>query len=431
MYFCKQTKEKMKLVTAQEAVSHIQSNSRIYVQCAAATPSVLMHSIVARAHDLRNVEMCHLHTFGEAPYTDIQYKDSFFTNSFYIGANARKTITQGNGSYTPTFLSELPLLFDHNILPLDVVFIHVTPPNKEGYCSLGTSVEATRAAIRNAKLVIAQINTNMPFTFGDALVHVDEITFGIEINAPIFESPIDAISDIELRIGAHVASLIDDKSCLQMGIGSIPNAVLSNLTNHKDLGVFTEMFSDGVVDLVEKNVITSKYNTINPNKITSTFVQGTKRLFDFIDHNDFVIMKEASFTNNEVNIRQNDRMVSINSAIEIDVTGQVCADSFGSKLYSGVGGQIDYVRGAVHSKNGKAIIAMPAVTAKGINKIVPAPKTGAGVVTTRANIQYVVTEYGIAQLYGKNIKDRVKAMIDIAHPDFREQIAKDYFELTR
>lgn len=421
----------MKLTTAKEAVKHITSNSRIYVQCAAATPSLLMHALTERADELENIEMCHLHTFGEAPYADVKYKDRFFVNSFYIGANVRHTLSAGNGSYTPVFLSELPLLFEKKILPLNAVFIQVTPPDANGYCSLGVSVEATRAAIRSSQLVIAQINSFMPRTFGDALVHIDEIDFAVEHHTPLVETPADTIGEIEHTIGQYAASLIEDKSCLQMGIGSIPNAVLSNLKNHKDLGIFTEMFSDGVVDLVEAGVVTCKYNAINPGKITSTFLQGAQRLFDFVNNNDFLVMKEASFTNDVFNIRQNERMVSINSAIEIDVTGQVCADSFGPKMYSGVGGQIDYVRGAGQSKGGKAIIAMPSVTTKGINKIVPMLKQGAGVVSTRANVQYIVTEYGIADLYGKSIKDRVKAMIDIAHPMHREAIEKEYFEITR
>lgn len=421
----------MKLTTAKEAVKHITSNSRIYVQCAAATPTILINALTERAFELEAIEMCHLHTFGDAPYSDLKYKDRFFTNSFYIGANVRHTISAGNGSYTPIFLSELPLLFDRNILPLDAVFIQVSPPDANGYCSLGVSVEATRAAIRSSKLVLAQINTFMPKTYGDALVHIDEIDFAVEHNEPLVQTPADSIGAIEHTIGEYVASIIEDRSCLQMGIGSIPNAVLSNLINHKDLGIFTEMFSDGVVDLVESGVVTCKYNTINPGKITSTFLQGGQRLFDFVDANDFLVMKEASFTNDANNIRQNERMVSINSAIEIDVTGQVCADSFGPKMYSGVGGQIDYVRGAGQSKGGKAIIAMPSVTAKGINKIVPMLKQGAGVVSTRANVQYIVTEYGIADLYAKNLKDRVKAMIEIAHPMHRETIEKEYFELTK
>lgn len=421
----------MKFTTAQDAVKSITSHSRIYIQCAAATPTLLTHALTERAAELQNVEICHLQTFGDAPYADVKYKDSFFVNSFYIGGNVRNTLPQGNGSYTPIFLSELPLLFDRNQLALDAVFIQVSPPDANGFCSLGVSVEATRAAIRTAKMVVAQINKFMPHTYGDALVHIDEIDWVVEHHVPLLESLIEPMGAIEHSIGRHVASLIEDNNCLQIGIGSIPNAVLSNLTHHKDLGVFTEMFSDGVIDLVESGVITCKHNKIHPGKMTSTFLQGSQRLFDFVNENKLLVMKESNFTNDTHLIRQNDRMVSINSAIEIDVTGQVCADSFGPKMYSGVGGQIDYIRGAGQSKGGKAIIAMPSVTKKGVNKIVPTLKPGAGVVSTRANVQYIVTEYGIANLYGKTIKQRVQSLIEIAHPMYREQIERDYYELIQ
>lgn len=421
----------MILTTATEAVKHIKSNDRIYVQAAAATPTLLTNALTESASELKNVEICHLHTEGEAKYANLKFKESFHVNSFFIGSNVRHTLTSGNGSYTPVFLSEVPYLFSKGVLNLDAVFIHVSPPDVHGYCSLGVSVEATKAAILNAKLVIAQINKYMPRTFGDSNIHISEIDFGIEHHVPLHEAIPGKINDIENKIGDFVASLIDDRSCLQMGIGSIPNAVLSKLNNHKDLGIHTEMFSDGIIDLVKSGVITGKYKKIYKDRILATFLNGSQRLYDFVNDNPVLVMKESSYVNDTANIRKNDRMIAINSAIEVDLTGQVCADSFGAKMYSGVGGQMDFIRGASLSNQGKAIIALPSRTNKGINKIVPILKPGAGVVTTRAHVQYIVTEYGIANLYGKTLKQRAAAMTEIAHPDFREQIAKEYFDLTR
>lgn len=421
----------MKITTPEEAVKHIKSNDRIYIHAAAATPTILTNALTERAAELRNVEICHIHTEGEAKYSNIKHKESFHVNSFFIGANVRHTIAAGNGSYTPVFLSEVPLLFSKGILKLDAVFIQVSPPDAHGYCSLGVSVEATKSAVLNAKLVIAQINKFMPRTFGDASIHSSEIDFAVEHDAPLHESLPGIISETENKIGSFVAGLIDDSSCLQMGIGSIPNAVLSKLKNHKNIGIHTEMFSDGVIDLVESGVINGKDKGIYKDRILATFLTGSQRLFDFVNDNPFLVMKESSYVNDTANIRRNNRMIAINSAIEVDLTGQVCADSFGSKMYSGVGGQMDFIRGASLSKEGKAIIALPSVTAKGVNKIVPMLNQGAGVVTTRAHVQYIVTEYGIANLYGKTLKQRAKSMIEIAHPDFREQIEKEYYTLTR
>lgn len=421
----------MKITTAEEAVQHIKSNDRIYIHAAAATPTILTNALTERAAELQNVEICHIHTEGEAKYANIKYKDSFHVNSFFIGANVRHTISAGNGSYTPVFLSEVPLLFSKGILPLDAVFIQVSPPDAHGYCSLGVSVEATKSAVKNAKLVIAQVNKFMPRTFGDASVHASEIDFAVEHDSPLHQTISGEVNEAENKIGNYIAELIEDYSCLQMGIGSIPNAVLSKLKNHKDLGIHTEMFSDGVIDLVEAGVITGKQKGLLKDRMLATFLTGSQRLFDFVNDNPFLVMKESSYVNDTGNIRKNDQMVAINSAIEVDLTGQVCADSFGSKMYSGVGGQMDFIRGASLSKNGKAIIALPSITTKGVNKIVPMLNQGAGVVTTRAHVQYIVTEYGIADLYGKTLKQRAKAMIDIAHPKFREQTEKEYFILTR
>ncbi len=420
-----------KSITAEEAVKVIKSNNRVYIQAAAAAPQKLINAMSARYDELRNIEVCHLHTEGIAPYANPIYKDSFHVNSFFIGKNVRHTIKAGNGSYTPVFLSELPVLFKRNILPVDVALIHVSTPDRHGYCSLGVSVEATIAALENAKHVIAQVNPQMPRVHGEGIIHISEIDALVEVDVPIFEHHMPDSTEIENKIGDFVANLIDDKSTLQMGIGTIPNAVLSRLGNHKDLGLHTEMFSDGVVDLIEKNVINGNYKGINPGRALATFLVGSKKLYDFVDDNPFVEMRPSDYVNDAANIKLNPRMVAINSAIEVDLTGQICADSIGTSMYSGVGGQMDFMRGASLSKEGKAIIALPSITAKGQSKIVPFLKTGAGVVTTRAHAHYIVTEYGVANLYGKTLKQRVQALVKIAHPNFRESIERDYFEAIK
>jgi len=418
-----------KLVSAEEAVKVIKSNDKVYIQAAAAAPQALIKAMTARHEELRNVEICQLHTEGEAPYADPELKDSFHVNSFFIGKNVRHTLKAGNGSYTPVFLSEVPCLFKQRIIELDVVLIHVSIPDRHGYCSLGVSVEASLAAIDNAKVVIAQVNKNMPRTHGAGIIHHTEIDYFVEANDELPAHEMVEPTKIEGMIGDYVASLIEDRSTLQMGIGSIPNAVLTRLKNHKDLGLHTEMFSDGVIDLILDDVINGNYKKINRGRALTTFLIGSKRLYDYVDDNPFVEMRASDYTNNTAYIKQNPKMVAINSAIEVDVTGQVCADSIGSSMYSGVGGQMDFIRGASLSQGGKAIIALPSVTRKGISRIVPSLKPGAGVVTTRAHVHYVVTEYGIANLFGKTIKQRVKALTEIAHPDHRESIDKAYFDL--
>ncbi|MGL3001057.1 acetyl-CoA hydrolase/transferase family protein [Flavobacterium sp. RSSB_23] len=418
-----------KYVTAPEAVKVVQSNDRVYIHAAGATPNVLTKALTDRASELRNVEICHLHTEGPAPYANPELAESFHVNSFFIAKNVRHTLTAGNGSYTPVFLSELPRLFRKKVVPLDVVFIHVSPPDNHGYCSLGVSVEATVAAIESAKTVIAQVNPNMPRTFGDGILHVSEIDFLVDVDCPIHEKEEEAITPLEAKIGAHIASLIDDKSTLQLGIGSIPNAALANLMNHKDLGLHTEMFSDGVIDLILKDVINCNYKGVTRGRVLSTFMLGSKRLYDFVNDNPFIELRESSYVNDTAKIRRNPKMVAINSAIEVDITGQVCADSIGGCMYSGVGGQMDFVRGASLSDGGKAIIALPSVTKNGASRIVPFLKQGAGVVSTRSHVQYIITENGIADLYGKTLKDRAMEMIKIAHPDHQEWIDKAYFDL--
>ena len=412
------------VTSAENAVKVIKSNDRIYIQAAAAAPQVLVKAMANRYEELKNVEVCQLHTEGDAPYADPALKDSFHVNSFFVGKNVRHTLKAGNGSYTPVFLSEVPVLFKRNIINLDVALIQVSVPDKHGYCSLGVTVAATLAAIENAKHVIAEINPNMPRTHGDGIIHVSEIDTLVEVNYEIPSHELPVPTEIEQKIGDHVAELIEDKSTLQMGIGTIPNAVLSRLGNHKNLGLHTEMFSDGVIDLILNDVINCNYKGVNKGRALATFLMGSKRLFDYVDDNPFIEMREADYVNNVSIIMQNPRMVAINSAIEVDVTGQVCADSIGKSIYSGVGGQMDFIRGASLSEGGKAIIALPSVTKKGVSRIVPFLKQGAGVVTTRAHIHYVVTEYGVANLFGKSIQERAKALINIAHPKFREELTK-------
>jgi acyl-CoA hydrolase len=417
-----------KYVSAQEAVKVVESNNRVYVQAAAAAPTLLTNALADRASELRNVEICHLHTEGEARYANPDLRESFHVNSFFIGKNVRHTLRSGNGSYTPVFLSELPNLFRKKALTVDVVFIHVSPPDQHGYCSLGTSVEGTVAAIEHAKIVVAQVNPQMPRTFGDSLISVSKIDYLVACDESIHSHEMGEISETEFKIGQLVASLIDDRSTLQMGIGSIPNAALANLTNHKDLGLHTEMFSDGVIDLIESGVINCKYKGVVKNRALATFLNGSKRLYDFVNNNPFIEMRESSFVNDSSVIRKNPKMVAINSAIEVDLTGQVCADSIGSRMYSGVGGQMDFIRGASLSDGGKAIIALPSITKNGESRISAFLKHGAGVVTTRSHVQYVITENGIADLYGKTLEQRAKLLIGIAHPSCQEQIEREFYE---
>jgi acyl-CoA hydrolase len=343
-----------KYVTAAEAVKVVKSGDRVYLQAAAAAPTILANALTERASELRDVEICHLHVEGEARYANPELRDSFHVNSFFMGANVRHTLKAGNGSYTPVFLSELPHLFRKNVLPLDVAFIHVSPPDRHGYCSLGVSVEATVAAIENAKIVVAQVNPQMPRTFGDGIMHVSEIDYLVEVDTPIYGHDVVPFTAEEEKIGSYIASLIEDESTLQMGIGSIPNAALSKLTNHKNLGLHTEMFSDGVIDLIESDVINCNYKGTLRGRVLATFLMGSKRLYDYVNDNPFIEMKESSMVNDTARIRKNPKMVAINSAIEVDLTGQVCADSIGPQMYSGVGGQMDFIRGASLSCNHKS-----------------------------------------------------------------------------
>lgn len=417
--------------TPEEAAKIIKSNDRVYIQMGAAAPQALIKAMSERHDEVQNVEVCHLHVEGVAPYADPKYKDSFHVNSFFIGGNVRHTLQTGNGSYTPVFLSELPLLFKKGIVPLDVALIQVSPPDKHGYCSLGVTIGATLAAIDAAKHVIAQINPQMPRTHGAGIIHISELDTFVEVNEPIMEHQTGTPSDVEQKIGDYIAELIEDRSTLQMGVGNIPNAVLHRLGNHKNLGLHTEMFSDGVIDLILKDVINGNFKGVSPGRAMATFLMGSRKLYDYVDDNPFIEMREADYVNDVYMIRQNPRMVAINSAIEVDLTGQVCADSIGTRMYSGVGGQMDFIRGASLSDGGKAIIALPSVTKRGDSRIVPFLKPGAGVVTTRAHVHYVVTEYGVANLYGKTIENRIEALAGIAHPDHREKILKTYIDTVK
>ncbi len=419
---------KYKTLTAEEAVKVIKSNDRVFIQAAAAAPQSLINAMTNRHEELRNVEVCHLHIEGEAPYADPKYAKSFFVNSFFIGPNVRHTLQAGNGCYTPVFLGELPLLFKKNVINLNVALISVSPPDKHGYCSLGVTVAATPAAIDNADIVIAEINQKMPRTHGDGIIHISEIDYAVEVDREIIAHSYSQANEIEQTIGDYIAALIEDGSTLQMGIGSIPNAVLAKLTNHKNLGIHTEMLSDGVIDLILSDAINGNNKKINHGKAVTTFMVGSQRLYDYVDDNPFIEMKAADYTNDVGMIQQNPKVISINSAIEVDLTGQVCADSIGMRMYSGVGGQMDFIRGASLSEGGKPIIALPSVTKKGRSRIVPFLQPGAGVVTTRAHVHYVVTEYGVANLYGKTIKQRINELVKIAHPDHRETIERYYFE---
>ena len=418
----------MKYATAAEAVEIIKSGDRIFIHTAAAAPQQLIKAMTARAPNLRSVELVHLHTEGEVPYTRPEFAKSFRTNCLFIGPNARSAVGTGEADYIPVFLSEVPALFHKKILPLNVALIQVSPPDRHGFCSLGISVDVSRAAVHVADQVLAQINRHMPRTHGDGLIHVSQIDYGIEVSDPLPEIGMHQLTDVEIAIGQNCANLVEDGATLQTGIGAIPTAVLAALGQHKDLGLHTEMFSDGVIDLIEKGVLNGEKKRIHPGKMVASFVMGSRRLYDFIDDNPTIAMLDVAYVNDTAVIRRNPRVTAINSAIEVDLTGQVCADSIGTKLYSGVGGQMDFIRGASLSEGGKPIIALPSVTSKGESRIVPILKPGAGVVTTRAHVQYVVTEHGVANLYGRNLRQRARDLIGIAHPNHREALERAAFE---
>ena len=418
-----------KVRSAAAAVASIQSGQRVYLQGGCAVPEALLDALIARSGELRDVELVHLHTEGPAIYVRPEYSASFRHNALFIGANVREAVNAGRADFTTVFLSEIPHLLA-TVLPIDVAFIQVTPPDRNGFCSLGISVDCAKPAAESARTVVAQVNPRMPRTLGDTFLHVDDIDYLVPAEAELREVQSPPLDEIARKIGAHVAEMIEDGCTLQMGIGSIPNGVLASLADHRHLGIHTEMFSDGLLDLVEKGVVDNRAKNYHPGKAITSFVMGTRRLYDFVNDNPMIELHPVSFTNDPDIIARNDRMIALNSAIEIDLTGQVCADSIGHQLYSGIGGQLDFVRGAARSRGGKAIIALPSTAAGGArSRIVQDLQRGAGVVTTRGDVQYVVTEYGVASLWGKTIRERAQALVSIAHPRFRESLEKSMRDL--
>lgn len=442
--------------TAREAVGVVQSGHRIFVQGACATPTVLIQALVERGSELHNVELVHLHTYGPTPYTDAKWAGHFMLRALFVAENTREAVNAGRASYTPIFLSDVPpLLARGRELAVDVAFIQVSPPDAHGYCSLGSSVDATRAAVDAASHVVALVNPHVPRTHGDSFIHMSRLEHAVRWDGTLYEVERKRPDPVQMRIGQHVAELIDDGATLQLGIGAIPDAVLEALSDHHNLGIHSEMFSDGVLDLVEKGVITGARKALDRDKIVASFVVGTRRLLDFINDNPMVEMHSSDYTNNSAIIRQFDHMVAINSAIQVDLTGQVCAESLGTRLYSGVGGQMDFLRGAALSPRGRPIIALPATARVSssinaatqsahpvvpgvgalepidgeVSRITPLLTPGAAVTTSRAHVHYVVTEYGVAALHGRDLAERARSLIAIAAPQFREQLERAAAEL--
>ncbi len=416
-------------VSVEEAVSLIQSGDRIFGHGSACTPNLFYNELANQASRLKNVEMVSITQQGDVTIAKPEYKDSFFVKSLFTSAPVRDAVNSERGDFVPIFLSEIPILFKNGMLPLDVAMLTVSPPDSHGYCSLGTSVDVARAAVDNAKKIIAIVNPRMPRTHGDSMIHVDRITKMVWHEEELLTLDYSTkVTDAELQIGRNVAELIDDKATIQMGIGTIPDAVLRSLGNHKDLGIHTEMLSDGVIDLIKKDIVNNKYKGTHLNRTITSFCFGTRELYDFVDDNPSIAFMNVQHVNFPINIMKNKKMHAINSAIEIDLTGQVCADSIGTYQFSGIGGQMDFMRGAALSEGGKPIMAITARTRKGIPRIVPFLKQGAGVVTTRGHIHWVVTEFGTAYLYGKSLRERAKALIEISHPDDREMLDKAAFE---
>ncbi len=416
-------------VSPREALSVIHSNQRVFIHGSAHTPTYLLKHLALEAPRLQNVEIISISVYGDLYIDTPAFKDHFHINSLFVSAGIRQAVQEGYADYVPVFLSEIPELFRQSILPIDVAIVQVSPPDKHGYCSLGVSVDIARSAANTAQTLIAQVNPNVPRTHGDGLIHSSRFQAMVYCEDALHEVNFgEKVGKNELTIGKYIAEMVDDRSTLQMGIGAIPDAVLSCLLDHRDLGVHTEMCSDGIIELFEKDVINNKYKNIHPNKTVSSFALGSKKLYDYINDNPAFAFLDIEYVNDPHVIRRNDKMISINSAIEIDITGQACADSIGTYQFSGVGGQMDFMRGAALSNGGKPIIAIPSRTSKGVPRIVPALNPGAGVVTTRAHMHYVVTEYGVAYLFGKNLRQRARALINIAHPDDREMLERSCFE---
>lgn len=418
---------------AEEAVKVVKSGDTVFVQGAAATPNHLLEALTkhGKENNLRDITVVHMHTEGPASYCAPECKDIFRSKSTFMGGNVRAAVAEGRGDAIPIFLHEIPILFRRKLIQPDVAFISASPPDQHGYATLGTSVDCVRAALENSKVIIAQVNKQMPRTFGDSIIHESHFDAAVNVDIPLPEHGGKGMSETENKIGKLIAeNLVEDGATLQMGIGNIPDAVLNALHNHKDLGIHSEMFANGVVDLVAKGCVTNDKKTIHRGRIVGSFLIGTKKLYDFVDNNPFIEMLEINYVNNVGIVARNPKMTAINSAIEVDLTGQVCADSIGTRMYSGFGGQVDFIRGAAEGFDGKGkpIIALPSITNKGQSKIVPTLKQGAGVVTSRAHVHYVVTENGIANLFGKTLRQRAYELIQIAHPDHREALEKAAFE---
>ena len=414
-----------KVTDVDTALAVINSYDRIYLGGGAGVPKRLVEGLTHRAKQLRNVEITHILTFADAPYAAPEYEESFRVNALFIGQNVRQAVQEGRADFTPVFLSEMPALFRDGTLPIDVALVSLTPPDEHGFCCFGVEVGTTKPAAEEARIIIAEINRRMPRTFGDSFIHVSRLSHIVEVDYPLPEVPQGGSSSLHMRVGEHIAEMIPNGATLQMGIGSIPDAVLNNLGNHRDLGIHTELFSDGVIDMVERGVISCRKKTFHPGKIVAGFLFGSQRLYDFVHNNPLIELHPSDYVNDPFNIAQNEKMVAVNSALQIDLTGQVNADSIGSRLYSGVGGQVDFIRGAGRSKGGLPIVAfLSTAKADSLSRIVPMLYEGSGVVTTRNDVHYVVTEYGVAKLHGKTIRERARALISIAHPQFRDELTR-------
>jgi 4-hydroxybutyrate CoA-transferase len=417
---------KKKCCSSEEAVSVVKCNDRVYFSGNAATPFQLREALAQRKDELQNVEISHVLLLGDDPLSKPGMEGHFRHNSLFVGPADRKAVNEGRADYIPVFLYEIPRLFYSGLLPVDVALVHLSPPDEHGFLSFGTECLSSKAAVDTAKIVVAQVNDQMPRTLGDSFIHISRISKVVEISKELPQLDIPPLTDLEKQIGSYIAGLVEDYSTIQLGIGGIPNAALKALFDRKDLGVHTEMVSDSIVEAIEAGVITGAKKTLHPRKVIATFYMGTKKLYDFIDNNPIFETHPTEYTNHPFVVAKNDKMVAINSAIEVDLTGQVCADSIGTRIYSGFGGQVDFIRGAAQSKDGKPIIALPSATKDGkISKIVPTLQLGAGVVTTRADVHYVVTEFGVTYLHGKNLRQRAEALINIAHPDFRQWLEQE------
>lgn len=424
------TEYKRKLMQARDAVRCVESGMRVYIQGGCAEPESLVEVLMERAPYVRDVEIVHMLTFGRAPYVAPEMAGHFRHNAMFIGGNVRDAVNDGRADYTPVYLSEIEGLYESGELPLDVALIEVSPPDAHGFCSLGIGVDTTMTAARLAKFVVAQVNDQMPRTYGDSFIHVSKISAFVESSRPLCEMPKEEPTELQRAIAKNVATLIEDGATLQMGIGGIPSAVLPHLMDRKDLGVHSELVGDNLIPLIEAGIITGTKKTLLPRKIVLGFVLGTREMFDYVDNNPIFEFRPTAFCNDPAIIARNEKMVAINSALQIDLTGQVCSDSIGNRFYSGIGGQVDFIRGASRSKGGKPIIAISSTAKKDtVSRIVPMLNPGAGVVTSRGLIRYVVTEYGVAYLHGKNIRQRAEALISIAHPKFRNELY-EYCERT-